>query len=43
MHKYRLIKKIGEGTFAEVLQAKNLKTGLLVAIKCMKNHFKSID
>ena len=24
MHKYRLKKKIGEGTFAEVLMAKNL-------------------
>ena len=25
MHKYRLKKKIGEGTFAEVLMAKNPK------------------
>jgi renal tumor antigen len=43
MHKYRLKKKIGEGTFAEVLMAKNLKTGKYVAIKCMKNHFKSVE
>ena len=41
MNQYRLVKKIGEGAFAEVLQAKNLKTGKYVAIKCMKNHFKS--
>ena len=41
MNQYRLVKKIGEGAFAEVLQAKNLKSGKYVAIKCMKNHFKS--
>jgi renal tumor antigen len=39
MHRYRLVAKKGEGTFSEVLQAKDLKTGQLVAIKCMKADF----
>jgi renal tumor antigen len=43
MHKYRLISKKGEGTFSEVLKAQSIKTGKYVAIKCMKNHFDSID
>lgn len=43
MHQYKLIAKIGEGTFSEVLKAQSLKTGELVAIKCMKNLFKSIE
>ena len=43
MHKYRLKKKIGQGAFAEVLMAKNLKKGSMAAIKCMKNHFKSVE
>ncbi|CAK0846811.1 unnamed protein product [Prorocentrum cordatum] len=40
MHKYRLISKKGEGTFSE---AQSIKSGKHVAIKCMKNHFDSID
>ena len=40
---YKLISKKGEGTFSEVLKAQSLKTGNYVAIKCMKNHFTSID
>ena len=40
---YKLINKKGEGTFSEVLKAKSLKTDKFVAIKCMKNHFTSID
>ena len=40
---YRLISKKGEGTFSEVLKAQSIKTGKYVAIKCMKNHFDSID
>jgi len=43
MHKYRLIGKKGEGTFSEVLKAQGIKNGKYVAIKCMKNHFDSLD
>lgn len=43
MHKYRLISKKGEGTFSEVFKAQSIKTGKQVAIKCMKNHFESIE
>jgi renal tumor antigen len=43
MHKYRLISKKGEGTFSEVLKAQSIKSGKHVAIKCMKNHFDSIE
>jgi renal tumor antigen len=43
MHKYRLIAKKGEGTFSEVLKAQSIASGKYVAIKCMKNHFDSID
>lgn len=40
---YRLLSKKGEGTFSEVLKAQSIKTGKEVAIKCMKNHFDSIE
>ena len=40
---YRLISKKGEGTFSEVLKAQSIKTGKYVAIKCMKNHFETIE
>jgi len=43
MHKYRLIAKKGEGTFSEVLKAQSIKNGKYLAIKCMKNHFDSIE
>lgn len=43
MHKYRLVAKKGEGTFSEVLKAQFIKNGKYVAIKCMKNHFDSLD
>jgi len=43
MHKYRLISKKGEGTFSEVLKAQSIKSGRYVAIKCMKNHFDTLD
>jgi len=43
MHKYRLISKKGEGTFSEVLKAQSIKSNKYLAIKCMKNHFDSID
>ena len=41
--RYRLIGKKGEGTFSEVLKAQGIKNGKYVAIKCMKNHFDSLD
>lgn len=40
---YRLISKKGEGTFSEVLKAQSIRTGKYVAIKCMKNHFNSLE
>ena len=40
---YKLISKKGEGTFSEVLKAQSIKTGRYVAIKCMKNHFDSLE
>ena len=43
MRKYRLVAKKGEGTFSEVLKAQNIKDNKYHAIKCMKNHFESID
>lgn len=43
MHKYRLLGKKGEGTFSEVLKAQDIKSNKLVAIKCMKNHFDSVE
>ncbi|OQS00834.1 serine/threonine protein kinase [Achlya hypogyna] len=43
MRKYRLVSKKGEGTFSEVLKAQNVKDSKYHAIKCMKNHFESID
>ena len=43
MPEYRLISKKGEGTFSEVLKAQSIKTGKYVAIKCMKNHFDTIE
>lgn len=43
MQKYRLISKKGEGTFSEVMQAQNVQNGKFVAIKCMKNVFRSIE
>lgn len=43
MHKYKLLGKKGEGTFSEVLKAQDIKSNKLVAIKCMKNHFDSVE
>jgi len=40
---YRLVAKKGEGTFSEVLKAQSIKNSKYVAIKCMKNHFDSLD
>lgn len=35
--------KKGEGTFSEVLKAQCIKNSKYVAIKCMKNHFDSLE
>jgi len=43
MHKYVLLSKKGEGTFSEVIKAQSIKTNKFIAIKCMKNHFDSIE
>ncbi|CAD8177307.1 unnamed protein product [Paramecium pentaurelia] len=43
MQNYRLITKKGEGTFSEVIKAQSIKTNQLVAIKCMKQVFQTID
>ena len=38
-----MIKKLGEGTFSEVFKAQVIKTGELVAIKCMKQKYTNIE
>ncbi len=43
MNKYKLVRKLGEGTFSDVYKAQSLRNGQNVAIKCMKSHFDSID
>ncbi|CAD8078981.1 unnamed protein product [Paramecium sonneborni] len=43
MQNYKLITKKGEGTFSEVIKAQSIKTNQLVAIKCMKQVFQTID
>lgn len=41
MEKYQIIKKLGDGTFGSVSQAKNRHTGEIVAIKKLKQKFES--
>jgi renal tumor antigen len=36
-------RKLGEGTFSEVLKAESVKTRQKVAIKCMKSYFDNIE
>ena len=43
MHKYNVIGHRGDGTFSAVLKAECKSTGRLVAIKCMKNRFESVE
>lgn len=40
---YKCSNNIHIGTFSEVLKAQSVKSGKYVAIKCMKNHFDSIE
>ncbi|XP_038632493.1 MAPK/MAK/MRK overlapping kinase-like isoform X6 [Scyliorhinus canicula] len=40
---YRLVAKIGEGTFSEVWKAQSLKDGTYYACKKMKQHIESIE
>ncbi|KAA6374773.1 MAG: putative MAPK/MAK/MRK overlapping kinase, partial [Streblomastix strix] len=40
-NRYKIISKIGDGTFSEVFKAMSTKTGKLVAIKRMKQLFRS--
>ncbi|CAL6063059.1 CMGC RCK [Hexamita inflata] len=42
-NKFRFVAKKGSGAFADVIQAENTKTGQMVAIKRMKQTYKSID
>lgn len=43
MNQYVLKGRMGEGAFSEVLLGQEVDTGDLVAIKCMKDNFKSIE
>nr|XP_046267894.1 MAPK/MAK/MRK overlapping kinase-like isoform X2 [Scatophagus argus] len=43
MHCYKLIKKIGEGTFSEVLKTQSLKDGKFYACKTMKQTINSLE
>lgn len=43
MHEYRLLKKIGEGTFSEVFEAVSINDDMPVAIKCMKKKYETIE
>ncbi|XP_078516329.1 MAPK/MAK/MRK overlapping kinase isoform X3 [Lissotriton helveticus] len=43
MNRYRVISKIGEGTFSEVMKIQCLKDGNYYASKKMKQHFESIE
>ena len=38
-----MIKKLGEGTFSEVFKAQVIKTGELVAVKCMIKKYSNIE
>ena len=43
MDQYRLEAKKGEGTFSEVFMAQSIKNHKLVAIKCMKKKYETIE
>ena len=41
MEKYKILKRLGDGTFGSVSQAKNIHTGEVVAIKKLKEKFET--
>jgi len=41
MEKYKKIKNIGDGTYGSVIKCQNIKTGEIVAIKKMKQDYRS--
>ena len=41
--KYRFVAKKGSGAFADVIQAENQQTGEMVAIKRIKQVYKTLD
>ena len=41
--KYKFVKKLGSGAFADVIQAHNTQTGQQVAIKKIKATYDSLD
>ncbi|CAD8062588.1 unnamed protein product [Paramecium primaurelia] len=43
MQNYKLIAKLGDGTFSEVVKAQSIASNELVAIKCMKKVLQTID
>lgn len=43
MHCYKIIKKIGEGTFSEVVKTQSLKDGKFYACKTMKQSISSLE
>ncbi|XP_061072060.1 MAPK/MAK/MRK overlapping kinase-like isoform X1 [Conger conger] len=43
MDDYKIIKKIGEGTFSEVVKTQSLKDGKYYACKTMKQHVDSLE
>ncbi|XP_074547685.1 MAPK/MAK/MRK overlapping kinase isoform X2 [Halichoeres trimaculatus] len=43
MHRYKIIKKIGEGTFSEVVKTQSLKDGKFYACKTMKQRINSLE
>ncbi|XP_062864144.1 MAPK/MAK/MRK overlapping kinase-like isoform X2 [Trichomycterus rosablanca] len=43
MNNYKIIKKIGEGTFSEVMKVQNLKDGKQYACKSMKQSINSLE
>ncbi|XP_058605984.1 MAPK/MAK/MRK overlapping kinase-like isoform X2 [Onychostoma macrolepis] len=43
MNNYRVIRKIGEGTFSDVMKVQSLKDGKYYASKTMKQTIKSVD